>query len=111
VDPYFRDQVRQRLAAPGNDLISRLVAAEVDGRALDEIEASDFALSLLLAGHVTTTTLLGSVRLEARVAVEELVGGFDRLTVDQDPGRPHGGLQPFAQIAYGTRRLPVLAVP
>ena len=217
VDAYFRDQVRHRLVDPGDDLISRLVTAEVDGRALDETEASNFALSLLLAGHITTMTLLGSIvrtfsehphlwddlraapervpdaieevlrlrppfaqlprittidtrlagrtipagstvtiwvlsanhdpsahddperfdldrgirgpnqlafghgvhfcigaplaRLEARVAVEELVGRFHRLTVDRNPGLPHGGLQPFAQIAYGTNRLPVLAVP
>jgi erythromycin 12 hydroxylase len=217
MDAYFRDQVRNRLGAPGEDLISRLVTAEVDGRTLDETEASNFAFSLLLAGHITTTTLLGSIvrtfsehphlwddlraarervpdaieevlrlrppfaqlprittidtrlagraipagsmvtlwvlsanhdpsahddperfdldrgirgpnqlsfghgvhfcigaplaRLEARVAVEELVGRFDRLTVDRNPGLPHGGLQPFEQIAYGTRHLPVLVVP
>jgi cytochrome P450 len=50
-------------------------------------------------------------RLEARVAVHGLLGRFQRLIVEHDPGRPHGGLQPFGQIAYGTRRLPVLAVP
>jgi erythromycin 12 hydroxylase len=216
VGAYFHDQVRARADAPGEDLISALVAARVDGRALTEVEAANFSLSLLLAGHITTTALLGSIvrtldeqpglwsrlraepglipalieevlrlrppfaqvgrmttrasvlagteipadavvtlwvlsanrdplahthpdrvdldrgvrgpdqlsfghgihfclgaplaRLEARVAVEELLGRFPRLAVERDPGEPHDGLRPFDRIAYGIRRLPVRAV-
>jgi erythromycin 12 hydroxylase len=213
VGAYFHDQVRDRLAAPREDLISRLVTAQVDGRTLTEIEASNFALSLLLAGHITTTALLGSIvrtldeqpelwdrlradpdlipalieevlrlrppfaqigrvttrptvlagteiptgavvtlwvvsanrdprahadpdrvdldrgirgpnqlafghglhfclgaplaRLEARIAVQELLARHPRLTVERDLAQPHEGLRPFDRIAYGTRRLPV----
>lgn len=58
---YLRDRCRERRAAPGDDLISRLVLAEVDGRSLDDVEAANFATALLLAGHITTTVLLGNI--------------------------------------------------
>lgn len=58
---YLRDLCAQRRAAPGDDLVSRLVLAEVDGRVLDDVEAANFSTALLLAGHVTTTVLLGNI--------------------------------------------------
>src|SRR5262249_57553137 len=50
----------QRRASPGNDLISELLAAEVDGERLDDEEIVGFVGLLLIAGHVTTTALLGN---------------------------------------------------
>lgn len=58
---YLRDLCATRRAAPGDDLVSRLVLAEVDGRVLDDVEAANFSTALLLAGHVTTTVLLGNI--------------------------------------------------
>lgn len=58
---YLRDRCRERRAEPGDDLISRLVLAKVDGRSLDDVEAANFAAALLLAGHITTTVLLGNI--------------------------------------------------
>ncbi|QBJ98657.1 cytochrome P450 [Rhodococcus sp. ABRD24] len=58
---YLQDRCRERRVEPGNDLCSRLVLAEVDGRALDDEEAGNFSTALLLAGHITTTVLLGNV--------------------------------------------------
>ncbi|KJS53525.1 cytochrome P450 [Streptomyces rubellomurinus subsp. indigoferus] len=60
---YFTGQVRARRARPGEDLISLLVAAEVDGRRLDDGEIASFAIVLLVAGHVTTTAVLGTTVL------------------------------------------------
>lgn len=58
---YLVEQCRKRRADPGTDLISRLVTAEVDGRALDDEESGNFSTALLLAGHITTTVLLGNI--------------------------------------------------
>lgn len=57
---YLTDRVQHRRTTPADDLISALVAAEVDGRRLTDQEAADFSMLLLMAGHVTTTVLLGN---------------------------------------------------
>lgn len=64
INAYLTERVRERRAEPGEDLISALVTARVetdDGpSALDDEEAANFSLLLLLAGHITTTVLLGN---------------------------------------------------
>jgi erythromycin 12 hydroxylase len=66
---YLVAAVQERRAAvadgtAGDDLITALVTAEVvtDGSPvlLDDEEAANFSLLLLLAGHITTTVLLGN---------------------------------------------------
>jgi cytochrome P450 len=63
MNDYFREFVDQRRVAPKDDLISRLVAAEVEGQRLSEAEVLAFCTLLLVAGHVTTTNLLGNAVL------------------------------------------------
>lgn len=58
---YLQRLCAERRAAPADDLVSKLVLAEVDGRVLDDVEAANFSTALLLAGHVTTTVLLGNI--------------------------------------------------
>lgn len=60
ITTYLVDQVRARRTTATEDLITALVAAEVDGRRLDDQEAANFSMLLLLAGHITTTVLLGN---------------------------------------------------
>lgn len=60
ISEYLTDVARSRRAAPGDDLISALVTAEVGGYRLGHEEAANVAALLLLAGHVTTTLLSGS---------------------------------------------------
>lgn len=56
----YAGQVRERkLAEPADDLASRLVAAEVDGRRLTAEEFASFFLLLLNAGGDTTRNLIG----------------------------------------------------
>jgi cytochrome P450 len=57
---YLQDHVERRRAEPREDLLSSLVSAEVDGQRLDDREIVGFATILLLAGHITTTALLGN---------------------------------------------------
>ncbi|MEZ4633423.1 MAG: cytochrome P450 [Caldilineaceae bacterium] len=58
--PYFKDIIAQRRAEPKDDLISALVAAELDGEKLSEWDLLDFCSLLLVAGNVTTTNLIGN---------------------------------------------------
>lgn len=75
--PYFKEIIAQRRADPKDDLISALVAAELDGEKLSEWDLLDFCSLLLVAGNVTTTNLIGNAVLtflehpEALAAVRE----------------------------------------
>lgn len=57
---YLQVHVARRRERPSRDLLSDLVAAQVDGERLDDGEIVGFATILLLAGHITTTALLGN---------------------------------------------------
>lgn len=63
MDEYLLAQCLARRENPKDDLISRLVLAEIDGQQLDDEELVNFSSLLLLAGHITTTTLLGNAML------------------------------------------------
>jgi cytochrome P450 len=55
---YFRRMLEERKRAPREDMMSELLAAEVDGHHLSMEDTISFCTLLLLAGHVTTTNLL-----------------------------------------------------
>ena len=57
---YFRDAIARRRREPGNDLISGLIAAEDQGTVLSEDEMLATCILLLVAGHETTTNLIGN---------------------------------------------------
>lgn len=63
MNPYCLDHIRSRRARPKDDLISALAVAEVDGQRLADEEMVGFVSLLLLAGHITTTVLLGNMLL------------------------------------------------
>ncbi|MDT5412204.1 MAG: hypothetical protein QOG14_4424 [Mycobacterium sp.] len=56
----FTDLMAQRRTAPQDDLMSALLAAEVDGQRLTEDELLGFCFLLLVAGNDTTTSLIGN---------------------------------------------------
>ncbi|MGP4018409.1 cytochrome P450 [Saccharopolyspora sp. 5N708] len=60
---YLGEHVAQRRRSPRADLLSKLVAAEVDGVRLSDAEVVNFGMVLLIAGHITTTMLLGNTVL------------------------------------------------
>jgi cytochrome P450 len=60
---YLLDHLSRRRANPRLDLLSGLAEAELDGQRLSDREIANFAFLLLLAGHVTTTSLLGNTML------------------------------------------------
>lgn len=63
MNSYFRSVIAERRVEPRDDLISALVAAQVDGEKLTEPELLSFCVLLLIAGNVTTTNLIGNAFL------------------------------------------------
>ncbi|HEY7648805.1 MAG TPA: cytochrome P450 [Methylomirabilota bacterium] len=57
---YFRSLIAKRRAAPRNDLLSALIAAEEAGDKLTENELLASSILLLVAGHETTVNLIGN---------------------------------------------------
>jgi cytochrome P450 len=55
---YLNEHVKAKMANPGDDVVSLLVAAELDGRSLDRDELLIFLVTLLVAGNETTRTLI-----------------------------------------------------
>jgi cytochrome P450 len=57
---YFQDLIERRRRDPGDDLLTRLIAAEEDGDRLSQNELLATGLFLLIAGHETTVNLIGN---------------------------------------------------
>jgi cytochrome P450 len=72
---YLGELLAQRRAAPREDLLTRLVEADVDGVRLSDDEILGFFQLLLLAGHETTTNLISN----AIVSLVESPGELARL--------------------------------
>lgn len=75
---YFDRQIIRRRSNPGQDLISRLVTAEVEGQRLNADEIYSFCWLLLVAGNETTTHLIGNGVLSLLEHREQ----FERLQAD-----------------------------
>ncbi len=58
---FFRDEIPRRRAEPGDDLISKVVAAQVQGEPLSEAVIVGYCQLLLIAGNETTTNLLSNL--------------------------------------------------
>jgi cytochrome P450 len=60
---YVADMIQQRRAAPRDDLLTRLVAAEVDGERLTQHEILGFFQLLVVGGQETTANLINNAIL------------------------------------------------
>jgi cytochrome P450 len=58
---FFQSLIPQRRDNPGEDLISKVVHAEVDGHSLTDQDIVGFCMLLLIAGNETTTNLLSNL--------------------------------------------------
>jgi len=58
LNAFVADLVARRRAAPGDDLISALLAADVEGGALSDAEAAATLRVIIAAGHETTVNLI-----------------------------------------------------
>jgi cytochrome P450 len=81
---YLRQIIRQRRAAPQNDLISDLISVEETGERLSEDELLAMVFLLLVAGHETTVNLIGNGMLALLQHPEQ----WERLCHDSDLLKP-----------------------
>lgn len=58
---FFRDEIPARRANPGDDLISKIAHADIDGQRLTEEVIVGYCQLLLIAGNETTTNLLSNL--------------------------------------------------
>ena len=77
---YMDEVVAQRRTAPGADIMTALVQAEEGGDRLSHDELLAFSILLLLAGHETTTNLIGNGLLALTEHPEQAA----RLRADPD---------------------------
>jgi cytochrome P450 len=59
LEDYFRTRIAERRKAPGDDLLSMLAQPDDDGNALTDDEVVANCALMLIAGHETTTNLIG----------------------------------------------------
>lgn len=57
---YFQGVITERRANPGEDLLSALLAAEIDGERLADDDLLSFSNLMIVAGNETTTKLLAN---------------------------------------------------
>ncbi|MFZ9383904.1 MAG: cytochrome P450 [Ilumatobacteraceae bacterium] len=77
--PYLIEIIERRKRAPGDDLLSALLAVEDQGDTLSMPELISFVVLLYIAGHETTVNLIGN-------SVNALLNNRDQLDAwHQDP--------------------------
>ncbi|MFB4287336.1 cytochrome P450 [Nonomuraea sp. ATR24] len=102
---YLAGHAAERRARPRGDLLSLLVEAEVDGERLPDTQVVNFAIVLLLAGHVTTTMLLGNTVLCLDAFPEQQDRArADRSTIPAVIEESLRYLTPFAALGRATTR-------
>ncbi|MDI3288755.1 cytochrome P450 [Polyangium sp. 15x6] len=100
---YLGKHAAERRQKPREDLLTKLVEAEVDGDRLTETEVANFANILLIAGHITTTMLLGNTVLCLDAHPEQ--GAKVRADRSLVPGAIEESLRffsPFATVGRST---------
>ncbi|MGD0880053.1 MAG: cytochrome P450 [Acidimicrobiales bacterium] len=89
---YFTGLIDDKRDHPGDDMLSDLIAARVDGRPLDLDEILGFCFVMIAGGNDTTSGLLGGTL----VALTEFPAERARLLAD--PGLLVGALEEFLRI-------------
>ena len=86
---YFRQVIAERRAAPGDDFISRMIAARDEHGSLSEDELVATCMLVLFAGHETTSHLLGN-------ALNALLDHPDQLQrLRDEPALIHPAVEEF----------------
>lgn len=71
-EQYFAEAIEKRRHQPGSDILSLLIASEVEGERLSQRELMSFCFTLFIAGNITTTNVLGNAMLCFNEHPEEL---------------------------------------
>lgn len=99
---YMRGQIAEHRSRPRDDMISALIEAEVDGERLDDDEILTIANFILVAGHITTTMLIGNTVL----CLDSNPEVFERVRADRSlvPTTLEESLRMLTITAAVTRR-------
>lgn len=61
--PYLLALIADRRANPGEDVVSGIVTGEVDGQPVQDQDVINMIVTIMLAGHITTTSTIGNLVL------------------------------------------------
>jgi cytochrome P450 len=96
----FADLLAERRRTPSEDLMSALLAADVDGQRLSEEELLGFCFLLILAGNDTTSSLIGN-------GIVLLAGNpRQRAMLGRDPALWPGAIEEMNRIESPVQALP-----
>lgn len=96
----FADLLAERRERPADDLMSALIAAEIDGEHLTTDELLGFCMLLILAGNDTTSSLIGN----GFVRLHEHPDQLDRVLAD--PSLWSGAVEEMIRIDAPAQVLP-----
>ncbi len=100
---YLHELFARRRERPGDDLVSALVELERNADSLEEIELFAMCMLLLVAGHETTTNLLGN-------GLYALLENPDQLArLRQDPGLVRSGVEELLRYDSPVQGMPRVA--
>jgi cytochrome P450 len=89
---YFTRLIEKRRSDPGDDMISALVHAEIDGKPVPMAQILGFGFTMVTGGNDTTTGLLGG-------AAELLTENMDqRALLLEDPSRIDTAIEEFLRL-------------
>ncbi len=102
---YLGEHAAQCRRTPRPGLLNDLVQAEVDGERLTDAQVVNFAAVLLVAGHITTTMLLGNTVLALDAHPDQFARvREDRALVPSAIEESLRFLTPFAAVARVTNK-------
>jgi cytochrome P450 len=102
-EAYFVKLIEERRARPQDDLLSALVAAELEGSRLSFDELLAMLILLLVAGNETTTNLIGNTAIELLAHPKELAA------VRADPSLVPGTIEEVLRFASPVQMDPRIA--
>ena len=61
VVPYIQEALQHARSSPRDDVISGIAQAEIAGEPVDDMAATFLVMTMMLAGHITTTSAIGAM--------------------------------------------------
>lgn len=92
IGSYLAKVLAERRQDPRDDLLSALLAAEIDGERLSDVELIGFGFLLLVAGNETTTNLISNAAILLDRHRDQ------RRLLLEDPGRIPGAIEEFLRF-------------
>jgi cytochrome P450 len=89
---YLAEVLAERRQDPRDDLLSALLAAEIDGQRLSDVELIGFGFLLLVAGNETTTNLISNAAILLDRHRDQ------RRLLLEDPARIPGAIEEFLRF-------------